>query len=282
MATYTEDDIIHADFIWPAVDSTDAAWCRRHLKHTGRRAGGKRHAFCNEVYYSMSSCLKHMPWHRGRKILVTDGQKIRVPEGVITIDHKDFIPHEYLPTFQSDCIELWFHKIPGVSRAFVAWNDDLFINAPVEPGFFLRKSKLAVYTDGNMSQQFYLYKHVRRLYPRWVSKGAHVPRARSVEVMETIHDKHPADIDVCCRGKMRGTHVLNVSSFIPAAAGPDHMVRIIKKHRRHSLIYMSYGRLRARMANGDLTAPKCHILCVNDFNGSARDTYTTFLNNHFI
>ena len=33
------------------------------------------------------------------------------------VSHKDYIPAEYLPTFNSNVIELWLHKIPELRKA---------------------------------------------------------------------------------------------------------------------------------------------------------------------
>lgn len=53
------------------------------------------------------------------------------------VNHKDFIPEEYLPTFSSHAIELNIHRIPGLSENFVYFNDDMFIVRPMdEKSFF--------------------------------------------------------------------------------------------------------------------------------------------------
>jgi hypothetical protein len=53
------------------------------------------------------------------------------------IKHEDYIPKEYLPTFNSHTIELNFHRIEGLSEHFVYFNDDTFvINYMNESDFF--------------------------------------------------------------------------------------------------------------------------------------------------
>lgn len=52
------------------------------------------------------------------------------------VKHEDFIPSKYLPTFNSHCIEWNLHRIKGLSEQFVYFNDDFYINAPVEADFF--------------------------------------------------------------------------------------------------------------------------------------------------
>ena len=54
------------------------------------------------------------------------------------MDHKDYIPENFLPTFNSHTIEHNFHRIKGLSEHFVAFNDDMFINAPIEPEYYFK------------------------------------------------------------------------------------------------------------------------------------------------
>jgi len=53
------------------------------------------------------------------------------------IKHEDYIPKEYLPTFNAIPIELNFHRIKELSEHFVYFNDDMFItNYMKETDFF--------------------------------------------------------------------------------------------------------------------------------------------------
>lgn len=55
------------------------------------------------------------------------------------VNHKDFIPAEYLPTFSSHVIELNVHRIPDLSEQFILMNDDTFIIRNMsESAFFQR------------------------------------------------------------------------------------------------------------------------------------------------
>lgn len=51
----------------------------------------------------------------------TQRKKIRV------IHHDQFIPKKYLPTFNSNCIEMFIHLLPGLSENFIYMNDDFYI-----------------------------------------------------------------------------------------------------------------------------------------------------------
>ncbi|SHN72021.1 stealth family protein [Desulfovibrio litoralis] len=83
-----------------------------------------------ELRYSLRALETFAPWVR-KIILVTDAQ---IPNWLNTlngkiqiVDHKDFIPHEYLPTFNSHVIEAFLHKIPELAEHYIYLNDDVFL-----------------------------------------------------------------------------------------------------------------------------------------------------------
>jgi len=124
------------DFVVTWVDMNDPKW-----QHDFSSFSGKIDNTKNEVTVARfrdNGLLKF--WFRGvekfapwvRKIhFVTCGQH---PEWLdIThpklqlVNHKDYIPNQYLPCFNSNLIEIYMHKIPGLSEHFVYFNDDFFI-----------------------------------------------------------------------------------------------------------------------------------------------------------
>lgn len=93
---------------------------------------------------------KFAPWVN-KIYLITDDQ---VPSWlekfgkVVVIDHADYIPQRYLPTFNSNAIELNLGRIKNLSDHFVLFNDDTFLNADVQPSdFFLHGRPVDVYAE---------------------------------------------------------------------------------------------------------------------------------------
>lgn len=66
--------------------------------------------------------------------LNTDHEKLHI------VKHSDYIDSAYLPTFNSNAIELSMHKIEGLSEHFVYFNDDTFLTAPVKETHFFRNN----------------------------------------------------------------------------------------------------------------------------------------------
>ena len=59
-----------------------------------------------------------------------DTTKVRI------ITHEQIIPRKFLPTFNSSVIELFLHKIPGLSEHFIYVNDDFYAWSPMTQNDF--------------------------------------------------------------------------------------------------------------------------------------------------
>lgn len=66
------------------------------------------------------------------RILVKNHPKLNL------VTHDQIIEPHCLPTFNSHAIEINIHKIEGLAEHFVYFNDDTFINSPLEPEFFFK------------------------------------------------------------------------------------------------------------------------------------------------
>jgi hypothetical protein len=124
----------------------------------------------NELRYSIRSLYKYAPWIR-RIYIVTNGQVpswLNVEHARVRIvTHAEIFPSaDDLPTFSSPAIETHLHRIPGVSRRFIYFNDDVMLGAPVWPDAF--------FTDF-AGQKFYPAWDVPKCAPgcvdNWISDG---------------------------------------------------------------------------------------------------------------
>ena len=123
------------------VDGSDPNFLKTKAKYNGgKKEINSRFRSADELKYSIRSVEKYMPWHEGDIIIFTAQQ---IPHWLNTtnprikmIFHKDVIPKYITPTYDSDVIELYFDKIPGISEQFIYFNDDVFVNNYVHPAFF--------------------------------------------------------------------------------------------------------------------------------------------------
>lgn len=148
------------DFVLTWVDGTDPKWMAEKRKCKGKDD------ITNENDDSNTNC-RYRPdtellryWFRAvekyaswvNKIhFVTCGQKPswlneNHPK-LNLVNHKDFIPKQYLPTFNANTIEMNFHKLDGLSEKYVYFNDDMFLTRPVSPEFFFKRGAPVLTTD---------------------------------------------------------------------------------------------------------------------------------------
>lgn len=138
------------DFILPWVDGSDPNWIAEKAKHKKAdvNASSAPDAI-SECRYRDNGLLKY--WFRGVEkfapwvnhvFFVTCGQKPEwLNEGhpkLILVNHRDYIPHQFLPTFNSSVIEMNFHRIDGLSEHVVFFNDDFFLVKPINEEVFFR------------------------------------------------------------------------------------------------------------------------------------------------
>lgn len=132
------------DFVVMWVDGNDPSWQKkmRLYKGTDEQLSGTRYRDWDIFRYWFRSVEKYAPWVH-HIYLITDNQKpswLNPNHPKLSIvDHKDFIPTEFLPTFNSHTIELNIHRIQGLSEYFIAFNDDMFINASIDPEYYFKK-----------------------------------------------------------------------------------------------------------------------------------------------
>lgn len=134
------------DFVITWVDGADEEWLkekRLYNPESGSDDRPERYRDWNILKYWFRGVEKYAPWVRKihfvtwghlPKWLDTSNPKLNI------VNHKDYIPKEYLPTFNSIPIEINFHRIKGLSENFVYFNDDIAILKEVNPeDFFIDK-----------------------------------------------------------------------------------------------------------------------------------------------
>lgn len=133
------------DLVYLWVNGNDPQWIQdKETWQTKLRICDKSTNNCRfidnqELRYSLRSIEMNAPWIN-KIFIVTNGQ---IPEWldiahpkIKIVTHKEIMPAEALPTFNSEAIETCIANIPGLSEYFLYANDDCFINRPVKPSFF--------------------------------------------------------------------------------------------------------------------------------------------------
>lgn len=136
----------NVDCVITWVDGSDREWIKLKNKYSGKSSKlteddeNERYRDYGTLKYLFRGIEKFMPWIRNVYFITcgqrpewlnTDNPKLRI------INHSDYIPEKYLPTFSSHPIEMNLHRIEGLSENFVFFQDDMFVIKPTkETDFF--------------------------------------------------------------------------------------------------------------------------------------------------
>lgn len=132
------------DFVVSWVDCNDPGWIKAYNFFRPEKPieDIARFRNWNLFRYWFRAVERYAPWVN-KVYLITNG---KFPdwinpdcEKLVLIKHTDYIPHKYLPTFNSKTIELNFGRIKDLSEHFVYFNDDMFINAPVSTNYYFKE-----------------------------------------------------------------------------------------------------------------------------------------------
>lgn len=134
------------DVVIPWVDPTDKEWQaskNKFLKDLNNdKVDNSENRFrdWDNFKYVFRGIDKFMPWVH-KIYLITCGQvpdwmNKEADDRLVIVNHSDYIPKEYLPTFSSHPIELNLHRIKELSEHFIYLNDDYFVINETSPEDF--------------------------------------------------------------------------------------------------------------------------------------------------
>lgn len=287
------------DIVYLWVDGNDLAW-RKKRHQAARQASVADHGAMalygnvegrfrdnDELRYSLRALERYFPDH-GHVYVVTDGQTpswIQPSSRLTLVDHRNLIPADRLPIFDSGNIESYIHRIPGLSERFFYFNDDVFFGAPVQVedwfwdgGVYAAWSDDAVVTGDAMQPDATSLENGSRLSRQWLDDRATQRLASYVHTPRTFaHSPRPLLKSLLCQleheaadlfERVRSTVFRNwaaptiVSDFVLRWA----LAHGVAKIRDYSHLYVTTGdanqaeQLQALLAsNGALD-----FFCVND------------------
>lgn len=132
------------DIVITYVDGNDPVWKQDYQKYTNVPVMEKRFRDWGTLKYLLRGIEVNMPFIRNVYLVVSHPSQ--VPQWVNTenlkiVLHSDIIPAEYLPTFNSNPIEIHLHRIAGLDDEYLYFNDDLFPVAPCKAEDFYRDGR---------------------------------------------------------------------------------------------------------------------------------------------
>ena len=161
------------DIVITYVDGNDPVWKQDYEKYTNVPVMEKRFRDWGTLKYLLRGIEVNMPFIRNVYLVVS--HESQVPQwadktNLNVVLHKDIIPAEYLPTFNSTTIEMFLHRIEGLDEEFVYFNDDIFPVMPSQPEDLFRDRKAVIGMSRHLLSTSMYKKHVKRSEERRVGK----------------------------------------------------------------------------------------------------------------
>ena len=136
-----ENDKIDFVVLW--VDGSDVEWQQEKKQYTISTKkdinGAIRFRDWDNLKYWFRGVEKFAPWVN-KIYFVTWGHLPKFlnvsNEKLVIVNHKDYIDKEYLPTYNSNVLDLNLKNIKSLSEKFVYFNDDMFLINDVKPSDF--------------------------------------------------------------------------------------------------------------------------------------------------
>ena len=164
------------DFVLTYLDANDIEWQKEKNKYTPGATSDvntNRYREWDNLQFFFRSIDKFAPWVRKIHIVtwghIPSWLNVEHPK-INIVNHKDYLPKEWLPTFSSRCIDMNLHRIPDLAEQFVYFNDDMFLTGAVEPEFFF-KNGLPCDAAVLSAQAFNLNNSVRMYFAPYVDTG---------------------------------------------------------------------------------------------------------------
>lgn len=153
------------DIVISFVDCKDKVWMKSYLK-TIHKCNGifPYHQFYNHntIKYVLRGIDEFIPYVNNVFIVVSNIEQVPdyIDQSKVKIVlHKDFIPEEYLPLFNSTAIELFLHKIPGLGEEFVYFNDDMIPISHISYDDFFKDGIPCISFNTEQREKTPAYKH---------------------------------------------------------------------------------------------------------------------------
>jgi hypothetical protein len=226
------------DAVITFVDGSDPIWIENYKRFKASdlqessnpkdAAVGNRFRSCSELKYCLRSINKFAPWIRTIYLVVSGPSQLPPwlnsnSPTLRVISHKDFIPNDYLPTFNSHVIEAHLHRLPGLSEIFLYFNDDVFLGKPTKPSDFITdKGKMKFFPDGGKGKyaspkgvpnsQDSAHQAMWKNVNRWLDQNyveeerslmLHAPAVLSKSLMNDLWNKLSTELDETSRHRFR-------------------------------------------------------------------------------
>ena len=155
------------DIVITYVDGLDPAWQRDYEQYTNQPVLEKRFRDWGTLPYLFRGIAENMPFIRKVHLVVSHDSQVPAwinREQVHIVLHRDIIPQEFLPTFNSTAIEMFLHRIEDLDEEFLYFNDDMYPMQECKPEDFFCDGKGVIGMSSHLWPSNMYKTHCRSSY----------------------------------------------------------------------------------------------------------------------
>ena len=155
------------DIVITYVDGLDPAWQKDYEQYTNQPVLEKRFRDWGTLPYLFRGIAENMPFIRKVHLVVSHDSQVPAwinREQVHIVLHRDIIPQEFLPTFNSTAIEMFLHRIDDLDEEFLYFNDDMYPMQPCVAEDFFRDGKGVIGMSSHIWPSNMYKTHCRNSY----------------------------------------------------------------------------------------------------------------------
>lgn len=137
------------DIVIPYVNGNDPEWiASKNEYYAGSNLDDNansedRYEDWENLHILLRGVERFMPWVN--KVFLVISNKRQIPSflnvdnpRLRVVTHEEYIPAEYLPTFNSNTIEMNYFRIKDLSENFILFNDDMFPMSDIDEGYYFQ------------------------------------------------------------------------------------------------------------------------------------------------
>lgn len=260
------------DVVITYVNGLDPLWLQDYSRTAGESILKKRYRDWGTLRFLLRGVEKYMPY-TGKVHLVV-ARDSQVPEwinrdNVHVVLHKDIIPEEHLPTFNSSMIEMFLHRIDGLSERYVYFNDDMFPLRPIPEESFFVDGKATI---GFRKVYFKMSDYKKLVFMSDSLARAALGKKRSLYAVRPQHICSPM-LKSCCEELYSKVESQIMDSLSPLRERKNYNQYLFLDYmlfsgkaisRSLSVKHFSLGASSIGKISDFITAPGRDFACIND------------------
>lgn len=245
----------------------------------------------SDLKYCLRGLLKYASWVRNIYLVIDDDEELPewldVNNKLLTlVRHSEFIPYEFLPTYNSNVIDSYLHCISGLSDYFIVLDDDTFICKKVLPStFFNPRDNLPIIRHYQGADKHKTSKKPSCLFVEMWQKGITkydfkytriqhqvMPFSKAL-VAKYVNDVFHHDVYAMVPNKIRASNDVNALRFSAAYASSQKHAHMVKTSDEYDLFVEGPNLKQEQCDKIAKSATRPTFLCINNTHASHKLVY---------